>query len=74
MFSEYRINEKRDVTPPKIVNIRRQMVTKKELLICRAELMYSSGLNHQGEIIFIAKILDGKRINQIISINEKDIC
>jgi hypothetical protein len=35
--------------------------------------MYSSGLTSGGDIIFLAKILEGKKINQIIPITEKDI-
>lgn len=74
MFDIYRVNEKKDVTHPKIVRIKKQMITKKELLDCKVELLYSSGLSSNNEIIFLAKILEGKRINQIIPINEKDIC
>lgn len=73
MFNEFRVNEKRDVTPPKKVRIKKQMVTRKEVIECQVELLYSSGLTPDNEIIFLAKILEGKRINQIISINEKDI-
>lgn len=74
MFSEYRVNEKRDVIPPKIVKIKKKMLSRKEVIECKAELMYSSGLNSNNEIIFLAKILEGKKINQIIPITEKDIC
>ena len=74
MFSEYRVNEKRDVIPPKIVKIKKKMLSRKEVIECKAELMYSSGLTSGGDIIFLAKILEGKKINQIIPITEKDIC
>lgn len=73
MFSEFRVNEKRDVTPPKKVRIKKQMVTRKEVIECQVELLYSSGLTPDNDIIFLAKILDGKKINQIIPITEKDI-
>ena len=73
MFNEYRINEKRDVIPPKIVKIKKKMISRKEVIECKAQLMYSSGLTSGGDIIFLAKILEGKKINQIIPITEKDI-
>ena len=73
MFDIYRINEKKDVNPPIKVRIKKKMVTRKEVIECQVELIYSSGLTPTNEIIFLAKILDGKKINQIIAINEKDI-
>lgn len=73
MFEEYRVNEKRDVKPTQKVRIKKKMITRKEVIECQVELMYSSGLTPTNEIIFLAKILDGKKINQIIPINEKDI-
>ncbi len=74
MFEQYRVNEKVDIDPPIKVKIKKKMLSRKETIECKAELMYSSGLTSGGDIIFLAKILEGKRINQIISINEKDIC
>jgi hypothetical protein len=74
MFDIYRVNEKRDITPPIKVRIKKKMISRKEVIECKAELIYSSGLNSESEIIFLAKILEGKKINQIIPITEKDIC
>jgi hypothetical protein len=73
MFEEYRINEKKDVIPTQKVRIKKKMVSRKEVIECQVELMYSSGLTPTNDIIFLAKILEGKKINQIIAINEKDI-
>ena len=73
MFEKYRVNEKKDVIPPIKVRIKKKMVTRKELIECEVELMYSSGLTPTNDIIFLAKILEGKKINQIIPISEKDI-
>lgn len=73
MFEEYRVNEKKDVTPPKIVKIKKKMLTKKDVLECKVELMYSSGLNSDGAIIFLGKVLDGKRKGEIIPITENNI-
>lgn len=73
MFDDLRVNEKRDINPPIKVKIKKKMVTRKEVIECQVELMYSSGLTPTNEIIFLAKILEGKKINQIIAINEKDI-
>jgi len=73
MFEEYRVNEKKDVKPPIKVRIKKKMITRKEVIECQVELMYSSGLTPTNDIIFLAKILEGKTINQIIAINEKDI-
>lgn len=74
MFEKYKVNEKVDIDPPIKVRIKKKMITRKEVIECQVELLYSSGLSSNNEIIFLAKILEGKRINQIISINEKDIC
>jgi hypothetical protein len=73
MFEEYRVNGKKDVIPTQKVRIKKKMVTRKEVIECQAELMYSSGLTPTNEIIFLARILEGKKINQIIAITEKDI-
>lgn len=73
MYDTYRINEKVDINPPIKVKIKKKMISRKEVIECKAELIYSSGLNSNNEIIFLAKILEGKRINQIIQITEKDI-
>lgn len=74
MFEKYKVNEKVDIDPPIKVKIKKKMLSRKEVIECKAELMYSSGLNSNNEIIFLAKILEGKKINQIIPITEKDIC
>lgn len=73
MFEEYRINEKKDVNPTQKVRIKKQMISRKETIECQVELLYSSGLTPDNDIIFLAKVLEGKRINQIIPITEKDI-
>ncbi len=73
MYENFRINEKVDINPPIKVKIKKKMITRKEFIECQVELLYSSGLTPDNDIIFLAKILEGKRINQIISINEKDI-
>ena len=73
MFEEYRINEKKDVKPTQKVRIKKQMISRKEIIECQVELLYSSGLTPDNDIIFLAKVLEGKRINQIIPITEKDI-
>jgi len=73
MYENFRINAKVDINPPIKVKIKKKMITRKEVIECQVELLYSSGLTPDNDIIFLAKILEGKRINQIISINEKDI-
>lgn len=73
MFSEFRVNKKVDINPPIKVKIKKKMITRKEVIECQVELLYSSGLTPENYIIFLAKILEGKKINQIIAINEKDI-
>lgn len=73
MFSEFRVNKKVDINPQIKVKIKKKMITRKEVIECQVELLYSSGLTPENYIIFLAKILEGKKINQIIAINEKDI-
>jgi len=73
MFEIYRIHEKKEVLPTIIVCLKKRIFQKKEIPECKIELFHACGLNHDKKIIFIGKILDGKRLGQRIAITEIDI-